>query len=50
MAAYLILEDVFFRNGQEILFETDSGDSADVLTTFLGITAAGGNAGNTRKI
>ncbi|MEO0684236.1 MAG: hypothetical protein AAFY76_04080, partial [Cyanobacteria bacterium J06649_11] len=30
------------RNGQEILFETDSGDNPNFATTFFGITAAGG--------
>ena len=30
------------RNGQEILFETDSGDNPDFATTFFGITATGG--------
>lgn len=34
----------FFRNGQEILFETDSGENAQFSTTFFGITASGGNA------
>jgi predicted nucleic acid-binding Zn ribbon protein len=30
------------RNGQDILFETDSGDDASAPTTFVGITAKGG--------
>jgi Calx-beta domain/Domain of unknown function (DUF4114) len=30
------------RSGQDILFETDSGDSASAPTTFVGITAKGG--------
>ncbi|NES99667.1 MAG: DUF4114 domain-containing protein [Sphaerospermopsis sp. SIO1G1] len=31
------------RGGQEILFETDSGDNPFLSTTFLGITASGGS-------
>lgn len=30
------------KNGQEIFFETDSGDTAQSPTTFVGITAEGG--------
>ncbi len=30
------------RSGQDILFETDSGDNASAPTTFVGITAKGG--------
>ncbi len=30
------------RNGQDILFETDSGDNPSAPTTFVGITANGG--------
>ena len=33
----------FFQGGQEILFETDSGDSGTSATTFVGITATGGS-------
>ena len=32
------------RNGRDILFETDSGDNPSAPTTFVGITADGGNA------
>ena len=32
------------RNGRDILFETDSGDNPSAPTTFVGITANGGNA------
>jgi Calx-beta domain/Domain of unknown function (DUF4114) len=31
------------RNGRDILFETDSGDNPSAPTTFVGITANGGN-------
>ena len=31
------------RDGQEILFETDSGEDPDLATTFIGITADGGS-------
>lgn len=33
-----------FKNGQEILFETDSGENPETATTFVGITASGGNS------
>ncbi|MEB3343809.1 Calx-beta domain-containing protein [Okeania sp.] len=33
-----------FIDGQEILFETDSGENPQTATTFVGITAVGGNS------
>jgi hypothetical protein len=33
-----------FKDGQEILFETDSGEDPQTATTFVGITAFGGNS------
>lgn len=33
-----------FANGQEILFETDSGENPLFATTFVGITASGGSS------
>ncbi|MCC0178961.1 VWD domain-containing protein [Waterburya agarophytonicola K14] len=36
----------FFEGSQEILFETDSGDSGASATTFVGITTTGGSEEN----
>lgn len=38
-----------FRNGSEILFETDSASGDDEATTFVGITATGGAATTTNR-
>jgi Calx-beta domain/Domain of unknown function (DUF4114) len=38
------------RNGQDILFETDSGDNASAPTTFVGITAKGGTDITTNRL
>ena len=38
------------RNGRDILFETDSGDTANTPTTFVGITANGGTAISSNRL